>query len=52
MPTQVFGVAAVRGPAAEAALNVFYHLTYDGAVDLDDPSVRPCPPLAAQMLVS
>eukprot|EP00966_Prymnesium_polylepis_P149108 3445284-Prymnesium_polylepis.1 len=24
-----------RGPAAEDALNVFYHLTYEGAVDLD-----------------
>ncbi|KAL3922106.1 MAG: hypothetical protein SGPRY_004678 [Prymnesium sp.] len=24
-----------RGPAAEESLNVFYHLTYEGAVDLD-----------------
>lgn len=25
-----------RGRAAEAAANVFYYLTYEGAVDLDD----------------
>lgn len=24
-----------RGPAAEEALNVFFHLTYEGAVDID-----------------
>ena len=32
-----------RGPSAEAALNVFYHLTYEGAVDLEaieDPRER------------
>jgi hypothetical protein len=30
----IFGVAQ-RGPAAVEALNVFYHLTYEGAVDLE-----------------
>lgn len=25
-----------RGEAAESALNVYYYLTYEGAVDLDD----------------
>lgn len=25
-----------RGKAAEEALNVYYYLTYEGAVDLDD----------------
>ena len=38
----VFGYKQ-RGPAAEEALNVFYYLTYEGAVDLDaisDPRER------------
>lgn len=30
----IFGYAQ-QGPAAEEACNVFYHLTYEGAVDLD-----------------
>ena len=30
----IFGVNQ-NGPAAEAACNVFYYLTYEGAVDLD-----------------
>ena len=30
----IFG-AKQRGPAAVAALNVFHHLTYEGAVDVD-----------------
>ena len=31
------------GPAAEGAVNVYYHLTYEGAVDLEkieDPGMR------------
>lgn len=38
----VFGYKQ-RGPASEAAANVFYYLTYEGAVDLqhiDDPLQR------------
>jgi len=37
-----------RGQAAEAAANVFYYLTYEGAVDLDDiqdPRSAPLQPL-------
>lgn len=38
----VFGYKQ-RGPASETAANVFYYLTYEGAVDLqhiDDPLQR------------
>ena len=36
-------VAAISGPAAVKATNVFFHLTYEGSVDLDsiaDPVMR------------
>ena len=40
----IFG-AKQRGPAAAGALNVFFYLTYDDAVDLDALKVAtdPCP---------
>lgn len=46
----IFG-AAQRGPLSEASLNVFYHLTYEGSVDLEavtDPVQRKA--LADQIL--
>jgi hypothetical protein len=34
----VFGCKQ-RGPSAVRAHNLFYHLTYEGAVDMDDPAL-------------
>ena len=40
---KIFFVAAISGPEAVKATNVFFHLTYEGSVDLDsiaDPVMR------------
>ena len=40
-----------RGAAAEAAHNVFFYLTYEGAVDFDSPTLDPAEALALKTQV-